>query len=330
MTRIDVTTGSRLHFGLICGSPSTAWRFGGIGVMLRQPGWQLSVDNGPADDDRISASTAVELRIREFLQRIRKTLPCGPLQIHVTGSVPFHTGLGGGTQLGLALAAAAELLTNRRLGEDPFQLAECTGRAERSAIGTIGFVQGGFLVDHGHEMSGSTNRRVDRHQFPEAWRFVLVRPTDSEGISGHREQTFFARHRNMPRKLVAELESQILEGIVPSIDRLQFSKFAESVEHYGISVGRFYSAEQGGVFSHPAMIQLASLLRAEGVFGMAQSSWGPCIAIPAESHDHATQIAGRIPESTANCHLNISIAEAMNNGASIRTPHDDSWMRPFQ
>ncbi len=329
MTGIELTTGSRLHFGLICSSPSTAWRFGGIGVMLRRPGWQLSVAAGSTHEDTIRANPDVELRVREFLRQIRLSINIGSLDIQIDKHVPFHTGLGGGTQLALALTAAAELLKNRRLGDDPYQVARAAGRAERSAIGTTGFARGGFLVDHGEAASDSSPRRVDRHPFPEAWRFVLVRPLDSEGLSGTREQTFFGRHLNMPSKLVADLESQILENIVPSIHRLQFPKFAESLERYGNSVGSFYEAEQGGVFSHPAMIQLAAILRAEGVFGMAQSSWGPCIAIPAESHEHAAKIVECIPESIANCRLHISIAEAMNTGASIRTPHDDSCTRPF-
>jgi len=55
MTRIDITTGSRLHFGLICSEPASRWRFGGIGVMLRQPAWRLSVTRIAADTDVIEA-----------------------------------------------------------------------------------------------------------------------------------------------------------------------------------------------------------------------------------------------------------------------------------
>jgi predicted sugar kinase len=40
---IQVRTGARLHFGLILGSDSTGWVFGGVGLMLQQPGWQLAL-----------------------------------------------------------------------------------------------------------------------------------------------------------------------------------------------------------------------------------------------------------------------------------------------
>lgn len=297
--------------------------------MLRQPSWKLSIETSSTPEDIIHANPAAELRVREFLRQIRLSINIGSLDIRVNQHLPFHSGLGGGTQLALALAAAVELLKNRRLGEDPYQRARMVGRAERSAIGTMGFVKGGFLVDRGEVASNSTNRQVDHYSFPEAWRMVLVSPIDSEGLSGEREKVFFGQHPNMPEILITQLENQIVTNIVPSIQNARFSKFAESLELYGTSVGRFYAAEQGGVFSHPAMIELASRLRADGVIGMAQSSWGPCIAVPAESNNHAIQIAQQIPESIAGYRLNTSIAEAMNNGASIRTRHDESSSSSF-
>ena len=336
MTRIEITTGSRLHFGLICSSPSAAWRFGGIGVMLREPGWQLRVDMASSNDDVISASPAVEMRIQEFLRRIRTTLHVAALRIDVSGRFPFHTGLGGGTQLGLALAAAIELMHFRRLSDDPFQLARLLDRAERSAVGTVGFAKGGFLIDHGEPVAGdqtaaaeeptpaSLIRLVDRIPFPEDWRFVLARPANSQGLSGTQEQSFFSRCVNMPDDLVANLEQQILARIAPAIIGRQFDLFALSLEQYGQTVGRFYATEQGGVFSHPAMTQLAAQLRSEGISGMAQSSWGPLIGIPAESLEMANAIMRLIPDSIQGSPLTLHVSEPLNTGATIRSTVDDS------
>jgi beta-ribofuranosylaminobenzene 5'-phosphate synthase len=111
MMNVEIVTGSRLHFGLICGTPQTGWRFGGVGVMLRQPSWRITMNKSRKSVDQISASSETADRVAEFLQKIRMTLPLPTVEVSVKSEVPFHTGLGGGTQLGLAIAAAAKLVS---------------------------------------------------------------------------------------------------------------------------------------------------------------------------------------------------------------------------
>jgi predicted sugar kinase len=81
--KVDVTTGSRLHFGLICGTKSTGWEFGGIGMMLRKPGWRLSLVSDSAKNDQITASPHTATRISEFLAAIRHTTPLQTVHLTV-------------------------------------------------------------------------------------------------------------------------------------------------------------------------------------------------------------------------------------------------------
>lgn len=324
MNGIEIVTGSRLHFGLICSRPAARWRFGGIGVMLRQPAWRLSVTPINGATDSIEATNIARLRIREFLHKIRSHQQVPSLQLQVCEETSFHSGLGSGTQLSLALSAAAELITHRRLEEDPFQLARMADRAERSAVGTVGFFRGGFLIDHGAAADGTLIRQVDRLTFPADWRFVLVHPGDAQGLSGEREQTFFRQQAFMPEKLIDNLEQQILQHVAPSIREQRFDAFANSLENYGRMVGTFYSAEQGGVFAHPSITQLVDQLQQRGVIGMAQSSWGPLIGIPAQSQQHADEIAKLIPTLLDEHALHVSISEPFNTGAIIRSTVDDA------
>jgi beta-ribofuranosylaminobenzene 5'-phosphate synthase len=323
MTGIDITTGSRLHFGLICSPPAANWRFGGIGVMLRHPAWHLSVTPISADLDVIRASDITSQRIHGFLRSLRSRQNVKALQIEVLEEMSFHTGLGSGTQLGLALSAAVELMTHRRVPEDTFQLAQRVDRAERSAIGTAGFARGGFLIDHG-ESSGTQSRQIDRVQFPDEWRFVVLKPVDSQGLSGEQEQFFFKQGKSMPAKLIADIEKQILQQVVPSVREQRFDTFAKALENYGQTVGAYYAAEQGGVFAHPVMRQLVVHLRENNVAGMAQSSWGPLIGIPAESQEHAESILQVIPSMIDSSRLSAVIVEPLNTGATIRSTVDDA------
>ena len=319
MTKIEVITGSRLHFGLICGSSNSGWAFGGIGLMLRQPAWRLSIRTFSSAIDRIAASDETTIRAIEFLRQIRTLLPLGAVEVSITEEVPFHAGLGAGTQLALALAAAAELLTGLKPSHDPYRLAQMAQRGERSAVGTIGFRDGGFLIDHGVPEHPHTVRDIERIAVPEEWRFILVRPESTQGLSGDRERLFFGRHVQMPDPLVRNLADQIEQTLEPAIRGRRFDAFAESLENYGRAVGSFYAAEQGDVFAHPAIRRLVATLRSEGVTGAAQSSWGPGICIPARSMAHAQTIAERIPETLDQSSMAVTIAEPLNTGATVRS-----------
>lgn len=322
--KIDVSTGSRLHFGLICGTQRTGWRFGGIGVMLRQPCWQLSLQLKNSGHDCIIGSDEATLRVIDFLKQIRTGTTLPPLAITINAEIPFHTGLGSGTQLGLALAAAAELAVTIHASHDPYHLALLAHRAERSAIGTIGFRDGGFLIDHGLPDNASELRQVDRISVPEAWRFILVRPTQSQGLSGDRERSFFSRKILMPELLVEKLAETIALQLIPSVRDQGFEDFAMGLESYGNAVGQFYATEQGDIFAHAAMRQLVDQLLSRGIHGAAQSSWGPGICIPARSISHARSIEQFIPSAIGDTALSVNISEPQNVGASIRTISPES------
>lgn len=319
MTRIEIVTGSRLHFGLICGERNSGWEFGGIGLMVRQPSWRVVLLPHSGISDRISASPEAAVRVREFLWHIRTTLPLKSVDVSISEEIPFHTGLGGGTQLGMALADAAVMLTGSRPNHDPRELAQLAHRAERSAVGTVGFRDGGFLIDRGLSSESVLRRRVDRLTVPENWRFVLVRPVQAQGLCGDMERDFFSRHIHMPKPLVQQLEDQIEHQLVPAVRDGRFDAFAAALETYGGSVGSFYAAEQGDVFAHPAIRSLVEELQSRNVKGAAQSSWGPGICIPARSMSHARTISEMIPASLEQTEFAVLISEPLNVGASLRT-----------
>ena len=303
--------------------------FGGVGLMVRQPGWHLRVS--PGESDLIDADVDTTERVVGLLASLRGARSVPPVSVRITSSVPFHAGLGSGTQLALALASALELLVTRRLPADPWTLASIMNRAERSAIGTAGFRSGGFLVDHGlgaDESSQSTAnldgppsaaRRIDRMMIPDTWRFVLVRPLATEGLCGERERSYFARPRSMPQEIVHELKNIILQRIVPAITAQEFAQFASAIEDYGRKIGGWYAPVQGGIFSNAAIGTLANRLREHGVTGAAQSSWGPGIAIPARDANHAEHIRTLVPATIDGQPLQSMIVEPLNTGATLRT-----------
>jgi len=324
---LQVHTGSRLHFGLILGDVATGWVFGGVGLMLQQPGWELQLEpivaagGAPeSQSDLVTGSPTAVGRVAALLYRLRVDLPELPiLRVCIGAEVPFHTGLGAGTQLALGIAAACRWLCRQQPHQTPLQLAAAAGRAERSAIGTWGFDHGGFLVDYGAASAGDAGR-VRSLVLPDEWRFVLVRPREAEGLSGVAESAWFGTRPRMSASLVGEMAAIITDCLVPAIEGNQFCAFARALQDYGNAAGKFYAGQQGHVFAAPEIRRLVEHLLSAGIQGAAQSSWGPGIGIPAVSQEEAERIAGVIGRFDCGGQLLCSITSPMNCGASISRP----------
>jgi beta-ribofuranosylaminobenzene 5'-phosphate synthase len=325
MTRVVARTGARLHFGLILGSPANGWEFGGAGLMVAQPGWKIILQVAAEDHIRGGSADAV-VRITRLLQRLRSLQPLPPLQITVESEIPPHAGLGSGTQLSLALTAAAGWLVSGLLPPPAEQLAAISARSERSAIGTAGFDHGGFLADQGRS---APYPRVQRLALPDQWRFLVVRPINTQGLSGDAEQQWFEGRREMPPTLTNYLAKLIHHQLLPAVAGADAAAFAEALETYGDAVGGFYAPAQGGTFSHPSISKLVARLRQQGIHGAAQSSWGPGVCIPAASESAAMQILAEIPHEIDGWRLETTVAEPLNTGASISREAPPATQRVF-
>src|ERR1700738_799062 len=198
MTR--VTAASRLHLGLfrLPAEQETALpdrdgqltipcrHFGGAGLMIHQPGIQVSVHKAKTWSAQGPLAERALRFAHQFLDNSPELTP-EAFALTVERCAPEHSGLGTGTQLGLAVAKALAV----ELGQpdwDASLLAQRIGRAERSAIGVHGFQQGGFLVDGGKSATTRVAPLVARCDVPAAWSILLVVPRAGAGIHGTEER----------------------------------------------------------------------------------------------------------------------------------------------
>ena len=324
MTRVEVTTGSRLHFGLLCGAPESAWHYGGIGLMVDQPSWQISVTSAPTSNSpyEVDASGPVRERIQKLIEQFRCHQPQLPaIRCSVQCEVDFHSGLGSGTQLTLATGAALSILAGRGRPSDLTALATDLGRSRRSAIGTYGFDRGGFVVDYG-KREGTAE--LERHAFPDAWRMVLIKPLQLEGLSGCSEESFFDSTGWLGAAAVHRAAALITEEICPALAFEDFDRFANSLAEYGQVVGSYYAAQQGGIFSSPLIRQLSPWME-QMQLRPVQSSWGPTVCVPAPSEQMAAGIVDRLRDQVSESDAELSIVRGLNSGARIITPAPESY-----
>jgi predicted sugar kinase len=145
ITAVEITSGARLHFGLLVGGTSDRPRYASVGMMVATPGCSLQVELVGQQDEIVAASTEVRQRLKACLSLCRHAWSVPAVRVTVHAELPRHQGLGSGTQLNLALTAAvAQLIGKTDLGWS--QLAAIAGRGRRSVIGACGFLTGGFLM----------------------------------------------------------------------------------------------------------------------------------------------------------------------------------------
>jgi beta-ribofuranosylaminobenzene 5'-phosphate synthase len=268
---IFVEAPARLHFGVLDLGGKLGRCFGGLGAAIPSPSLLLEVR--PAKD--ISGNGPDSDRAVEFARRwlAYQRLHSGAHLI-VHRAIPSHSGLGSGTQLGLAVARAlAEL---HRIPVDPVELARATGRGKRSGIGTWSFALGGFIVEGGRRPgSDSVAPLLARFPIPPEWRCVVAVPEGGRGLSGDAEALAFEQLPTPPDREVERVAHLVLMQLLPALVEADLASFGQALSLVQRITGGWFAAEQGGIFAPGPTERLVAEMAALGAVGVGQSSWGP-------------------------------------------------------
>ena len=319
MKAAHITTGSRLHFGLIDPSGKTAKRYGGAGLIVESPSIRLEARRHESGEPSVrGASPELSARILEFAQRAVLDCPrsCAPtISFSLERSPESHSGLGTGTQLGLAVARLVAALCG---DEAPVEQLACrVERGRRSAVGLHGFDRGGFLVDGGKGTDQAVSPLLARHDVPGSWRFVLAVPREMRGMAGSAEIESF---RSLPAPEHAHVENLtrlLRERLEPAIARADFSGFSEAIWLFGRQAGEPFREAQGGLFCSRRVADLVDWFRAQGVVGVGQSSWGPATFALVESEAAGGSLAQALRGRFGLDEDEVHVAPPRNRGAEL-------------
>ncbi len=277
MTRLSLRTPSRLHFGLLSWGLGAPRQFGGVGLMVESPGMTIMAEPSV----RWSAEGPLASRVLEFAKRAAeglegRGLAVGPASFRVVDPPPEHVGLGVGTQLGLGVARLVCELAGH---SDPpvVELAGLSDRGLRSGIGLHGFEHGGLIVDGGRAGPEGIPPLLSRLEFPREWSALLVLAGRGPGIHGPREVRAFAELPPSTDPLTDRLCRLVLLGLLPAVVERDLVRFGEALEDIQGQVGRGFAPAQGGIFADPELEEIAAEMRAVGLRGVGQSSWGPTL-----------------------------------------------------
>jgi beta-RFAP synthase len=315
---VVVTTSSRLHFGLLRFEQTDGPSYGGLGMMIADPRWVVEIDAA----EQWAGEGAGFQRALEFARHALHAIdaPHKPqaLRIRIRDCVPAHRGLGGGTQLGLAVAAGIRRLLDLP-GASAAELAAASGRGQRSAIGAHGFVQGGLLWEKGRLPGQSLGQLAARVSLSEAWRIVLVDTGDPSGLSGKPEVDAFKALPPVPVATTQRLEQLAEEAILPAAKRGDLATFGEALYDYGRTAGECFAPVQGGPYASPSIARCVRTIRQLGVAAAGQSSWGPIVFAVTESIEQAKQLCDSLANNPATAEYATQNTAPNNHGATIET-----------
>jgi len=311
---IHVRAPCRLHFGMFGFGHAERPQFGGVGMMIDPPGLDVHIVAAA----EFAARSELAERIEQIVQSLvdRWQLPALPRCEIIVHSPPGHSGLGVGTQLGLALAAGVRrfLMMNDVSVEE---LAAATGRGLRSAVGTYGFEHGGLIVDAGKKPGQGLGGLARRLPVPDEWRIVLFCPSGQQGLAGASEGAAFARLPPVSEETTRRLWAITTDSMLPALARTDCDAFGEAVYQFGRLAGECFSAVQGGPFASRQIAQLVDSIRAYGISGVGQSSWGPTVFAITASDEAAQRLAAWFRKQHRGSYYKTRIAQPNNTGATV-------------
>ena len=346
--QILVCTQGRIHFGLLEISESQPKCYGGIGLMIEHSFATMQAILGPSSFEQcgIQADDYWRPRIEAVANQWLKTNPHLPVQsIIVTESPLPHQGLGSGTQMACTVAAlltAAERfhLSGVSVSDIPMSalftcddqifpgarqpysmeaLARLSQRGKRSNIGLRGFIEGGFVLDHGKSIPNNSTppsgTRTQRVAFPD-WPILIIQDTMSLGDSGKGEAAMFERSSRCPNPNREAMLQLVQQRILPAIAARDWKQFDVALGQYGRWAGQIFESVQGGIYRSPQIAETIDIAKQLGIVGATQSSWGPTVCAIAQDDAHASWCRDRLQRLLPG--TIVVSTKAANHSAQVR------------
>jgi beta-RFAP synthase len=151
-----------------------------------------------------------------------------------------------------------------------------------------------------------------RLDFPADWPVLLAWPGEP-GLHGAAERQAFAALTAPPGHADALCRLALL-GLVPALAERDLDAFGEALHDFNRRAGEPFAAAQGGPYAGPQVAALIDWLRAEGIPGAGQSSWGPTVFAVAGGIDRAEWLARKARERFG---VEALVTRARNVGACV-------------
>ena len=243
---------ARVHFGLFSIAEENGLRFGGAGLMVKAPATVIkAIPNGQLKfteaEELLRKNASLWWKQNQHLLPDTDQFEDLPVKLTLQSQPPRHSGFGSGTQIAMAVAVALFKFFDLKT-PNATTLATAMQRGKRSAIGTYGFHQGGFLVDKGISKESMISEFEMRMDVPTDWRIVLLIPKTEQGIHGPLEnKTFDQLVDNVKVQQRDQLTRLCYDLIVPAIKNNRYDQLGGPLREFNQLSGRYFSEYQYGL-----------------------------------------------------------------------------------
>lgn len=326
---VTVVAPARLHLGFLDLNGGLGRRFGSIGLTISHFVTRVMAVRAPSlEVQGVSAERGRQLAV----QVLDLVAAPAAARITIAEEIPAHAGLGSGTQLSLAIAAAITQLYQERVSVA--ELAAVTQRGQRSGIGIACFEHGGLIVDGGRGPGGTTPPMLARMAVPSAWRVLLVLDDSGAGLSGGAELAAFGSLGPMPEAIAGELCRRTLMQVLPAVAEQDYAAFCEGITAVQELIGSYFAPAQAGLYSSPRVAEAMRRAHALGARGTGQSSWGPTAFAFLPSPGAADDLCRDLRRACADLPgLRFVVVAARNSGAELShhaLSESTSALRPIE
>ncbi len=316
MVKLHISSPSRLHFGIFDLRGDRGRLHGSAGVTIKQPRLELDIEEATETVVTGARDTRAIDIINELLSE--HGVETG-VRLNIHQDIPEHMGFGSGTQLTLAIGTALNKLFDLNLSFEDIVIR--LGRSRRSGIGTLGFIEGGFIVDGGHRVGQpeTVPPLIHRSKVPDDWLFVVCVPDINTGFSGNKENNAFKKLEPPPSSLISDVSRLVLMQMIPSIVEKDIEVFGDSMTKLDTMFGDYWTSIQGGTYSHPRIGECVNHLLELGAYGAGQSSWGPALygLVKGEKQANSVEKAMKVYLNEESNNGSVYVTQADNTGAKI-------------
>jgi beta-RFAP synthase len=320
LSKVSITAHARLHLGFLDLEGGLGRRFGGLGLGIDGPATRLHLARSQAflaEGPEAARAGAHLLKLAETFGRTAH------YHLTVAEAIPSHAGLGSGTQLALAVGRAFSLIEGLDLTTP--QIAALLGRGARSGIGIGTFDHGGLILDGGRGPRTAVPPIIAALPFPEDWRVLLMFDTGGIGVHGAGERQAFQALPPFPAEVAAHLCRITLLQALPGVLEADLAAFGAAIDEIQAVMGRHFSPAQGGApYTSPEVARVLAWLRARGVRGIGQSSWGPTGFAFLPDENSARDIMEALRREGLAGKLALAIGKARNQGAEVSAYSPDN------
>jgi beta-RFAP synthase len=312
MDSVSVSVPARLHLGFLDINGSLGRKFGSLGMALSEPQTRLTMRRA----GRMRVMGPESERAERYLKKLLETLrDIGDYELEINEAIPAHAGLGSGTQLALAIAAAVRKLKDLHL--DPRGDAGMLGRGLRSGIGIGLFYTGGVVLDGGRGSKNTPPPVLASYDFPEDWRILLVLDGQTDGVYGAAEIEAFKDLPEFPETEAANLCRLMLMQTLPALVEQDLPAFGNAIMEMQTKLGDYFAPVQGGRFTSTRVGDIVSQLWQMGAHGCGQSSWGPTGFAFAADRTEAERLQTLVEPEAQALGVIVKVVKGNNKGAVI-------------